>query len=526
MRKVMMTTVAAIIAMIFSVPVFGAEISVDGRMLNGEFINIDGSMYMPSSLAADIFPVYCGEVDVDGETYVPVRLNCELSGFGIEWNAETNTAEITTSVEQFKGPAIESVRETAGYLLLDEKTRERFESYAFESRGFTEEIYAKVAERLENENYNSKTPDEQASILIGCLKIYPYILVDIDSVSDLSGGVTVEVGSKTYFPSYDVWDGNKEPVWGYDVTMSDGYKLGVFTTLEDCSVVENASKALARFPLAVRRHLRRIVHRVDAANNYNGDENTIWIRLDHIPKEDAIACTLAHELGHVLDRSLTLDESVWDRATEADVVPVSTYGSGNRDEDLAEFCRLYFMTLGNPSAAEAVAKVYPNRMAALKALLYAADNEYYKEFASEYIELFPYDEAEPIYSIISPKNSRMVLTVQSMTGASGESLILAQNMGSDNQLWWLRRRIDGGVTLFNKATGYCVSVPGGSMQGGIPLLIWNSMGRTNETWTVTETADGSLTFRARHSEQYMGFNGTTVVQTPVETRWIVIPVNE
>lgn len=525
MKKVMIT-VASIMALFLSATAFSAGISMDGSMLDGEFINIDGSMYMPFELAADIFPVCYGAVDVDGRTHVPVRLNCELSGFDIDWNAETNTAEIITSVARPDGPAIESVRESAGYLILDEKTRERFESYVFGSQDFTEEIFTKVAARLDDENYNSKTPDEQAAILIGCLKMYPYILVDIDSVSDFSGGVTVEIGSKTYFPSYDVWGGNKEPVWGYDVTMSDGYKLGFFTTLEDCSLVEDAAKALARFPLAVRRHLSRIVHRVDSANNYNGDENTIWIRLDHIPKEDAVARTLAHELGHVLDMSLTLDDSVWDRAAEADVVPVSTYGSGNRDEDLAEFCRLYFMTLGNASAAEAVAKVYPNRTAAFKALLYAADNEYYKDFASEYIAHFPYDDAEPTYAVISPKNSRMVLTAQSMAGTSGGGLILAQNVGSDNQLWWLRRRADGGVTLFNKATGYCVSVPGGSMQGGIPLLIWDSMGRANETWTVTEASDGSLTFRARHSEQYMGFSGTNVIQTSEETSWVVVLVNE
>lgn len=513
---------AALTALLSVVPASAAEISVDGAALGGDFPNVDGCIYLPSETAAGVFPVLYGEVSLGGESYVPLRLNCELAGFSVSWNAETSAAEVTTAAARPTGPAIETVRESAGYRLLDEKERERFDSFVFESRAFTDEIYEKTSAALEEGGYGAKSPDEQAAMLIACLKTPSCDLVDIGPVPDLAGGVSATVGQKIYFPSYDVWQGRVMPVWGYEVEMSDGYAMTVFTAVEDCSVVADAARALARFPLPVRRLLNRIIHFTDSANNYNGAEGTVWIRLDHIPDEDAIARTLAHELGHVLDAGLSSDDAVWDRAVKADMVPVSTYGNGNRDEDLAEFCRLYFMTAGDSAAAAAVEKVYPNRSKALRALLYAADGGQYAAYAADYEELSPYEAGEPVYVKLSPANSRMVLTVRSETGAPGEGLILAKDEGRDDQLWWLRRRTDGGVTLFSKATGYCVSVPGRTFNSGAPLVTADSPGRANETWTVTELPDGSLTFRARHSEQYLGFDGAVAVQTLRETHWNVL----
>lgn len=648
MKKIISITTALLMA----VPAFGAGLSVDGVPLEGDFKIVEDRIYAPAETVADIFVEPVNITEIDGARYVPVRVNCENSGYAVEWNDETATAEVDTqsiyqyidgryyvisvegktlSVEgdseensallaaeegkdtawcfsargdgyyglinkdsgkavdmpasskeigkeatqytanggdnqtlklveekngkyslQFKhsglyltltdgaitqeeytgeenqlfslkyvgDSAMRSVKESEGYKALDEKTRERFDTYIYESQAFTANVYSGASALIESENYMEKTAEEQMEILKKCLEITPYNLVYIGEVPK-DEEITVEMGEKTYIETYDVWRGTIEPVWCYAVKMSDGYTMDLITTVEDCSVVEDAANALSRFPLAMRQYLARIIHRMDEANNYNGGGDTIWIRLNYIPSENAIAQTLAHELGHVLDTNLTTDDSVWDEAIEADVVPVSGYGNSNRAEDLAEFSRLYHMARRSDSLMEAIGKVYPNRMKAYKALLYAADNEYYADFKAEYEELSPFSGSEEVYSVISPAGSDLALTAVNETGEPGEKLVLAENKGEDTQLWWVRERKDGAVVIFNKATGYCVNVPGNSAEDGTELITWNGGGSANETWDVETDDDGQMTFKVRNSELYLGVDGESVIQTSEETFWTV-----
>ncbi len=641
-------------ALLLAVPSFGAGLSVNGIEREGDFPIVESRIYAPVDSLKDIFADPTDVLEIDGESYLPVRSNCESSGYTVSWNNETSTAEILTddvyadldgryyiltvdgkvvgvendsadnsalliadesktdswcftskggnyyslinknsgksidipasstdagkaatqytangggnqtlellkqddgqyllrfkhsglyltltdaglaqdeltgdakqlfSLKYAGESAMRSVKRSAGYLALDDATRERFDSYIYDSQAFTPNIYSSAAALIESENYLEKSVDEQKEILKKCLDITAYSLVYIGEVPPLDEEINVEVSDKTYIESYDVWRGSMEPVWTYKVSMSDGYTMTLITTVEDCSVVEDAANALSRFPLAIRKYLSTLIHRMDEANNYNGGGNTIWIRLNYIPSENAIAQTLAHELGHVLDSNLTTDDAVWEEAIKADMVPVSGYGNNNRTEDLAEFSRLYHMARRSDELMEAIGKVYPNRMKAYKALLYAADNEYYADFKPEYEELSPFAVGqEESYSIISPDGSNLVLTAVNETGQAGEKLVLSKYTGKDTQLWFVRERKDGAVVIFNKATGYCVNIPGNSDEDGKALITWNGSGGSNETWDVETDSKGLKSFKVRNSGLYLGFDGDTVIQTSEETFWSV-----
>lgn len=418
--------------------------------------------------------------------------------------------------------AMKKVKESEGYKLLDEETRERFDTYVYTTLAYTSSINSQAAALIEGENYNEKTPEEQKEILEKCLTFTAFNLVYIGEVPPESDNIEVEITNKTFIESYDVWRGTMESVWRYDVNMSDGYSMQLYTTVEDCSVVNDAANALSRFPLAMRKYLARLIHRMDDANNYNGGGDTIWIRLNYLPSENAIAQTLAHELGHVLDSRLTTDSSVWADAIKADRVPVSGYGNNNQTEDLAEFSRLYHMAKRSDDIMEALGKVYPNRMKAYQALLYAGDSEYYADFKYAYEELSPFVKGqEEVYGTLCIDKSDLVLTA---TANSGEALTFEKNTQSDLQLWQIRRRKDGAAVLFNKETGYCVNVPGNSTDEGKQLISWNGSGNANETWDITENDDGTFSFKVRHSGLFLGEANGVPVQTEVCASWSFTPV--
>lgn len=425
------------------------------------------------------------------------------------------------SFEYIGDNAMRGVRTSPGYLALSAEDRDRFDRYVYTSQAYTTSINSQTAALLESENYADKSAEEQAEILKKCFNFVAFNLVWIGEVP-ADPNTTVEVSNKTYIESYDVWRGTMEPVWRYDVTMSDGYSMQLYTTVEDCSVVEDAAHALARFPLAMRKYLKRLIHRMDDANNYNGGGDTIWIRLNYLPSENAIAQTLGHELGHVLDTTLTYDYSIWEEAIKADGLPISGYGNNNRTEDLAEYSRLFHMARRSDEVLAAVEAVYPNRAKAYRALLYAGDSEYYAQYKEDYEELSPYVKGEEeVYSIVSPTGSSLVLTAKAPEGEGNATLVLAEDQQLPSQRWWVRHKKDGSVVLFNQDTGYCANVPGENTAPGVQLITWNGGGGNNETFIVTENADGTLSLKVKHSDLYLSIDGSSVVQSETETKWIV-----
>ncbi|MCD8048676.1 MAG: RICIN domain-containing protein [Clostridia bacterium] len=419
------------------------------------------------------------------------------------------------------------LRESDGFLALDETTRERFESYVFSSLSFSTTVYTEVENKLISTNYYSLSVDEQVEVLTECLSIVPYTLVYTGEVYPDNESAAYEITEKTYIESYDVWRGTMLPVWAYSVVMEGDvegqvHEWTMISTVEDSSVVYDAIDALARFPYAMRKFIKNLIYREDSANNYNGGGDTIWIRLSYVPSQNAIAQTLAHELGHVLDTNVTSDSALWTRAMAADVIPVSGYGNSNREEDLAEFSRLYHMIKRNPEDLKELEKVYPNRFEAYAALLYAADNEYYADYKKYYesSQKFDDDDQEPTYVQIYLPGTELVMTANSPS-ETGSVITFEENTGADNQIWRIRET-SGKKAIFNYASGLCVNVPGNSTDSGKNLIVWNGGKGDNETTTMNENADGTYSFRFTHSNLYLGSEGTTAgskaIQTTTATR--------
>ncbi|MDO4562473.1 MAG: RICIN domain-containing protein [Clostridia bacterium] len=421
-----------------------------------------------------------------------------------------------------EGP-MSAIKSTPGYLNLDAETRERFDSYVFKTRSYTTSIYNQARSLIAAENYVEKSAQEQSAILEQCLTFTAFNLVYIGEIPK-EGETTYTISNKTYIDSFDVWRGTMLPVWSYDVAMSDGYSVTIYTTIEDCSVVEDGAAALARFPLAIRKYLRRLIHREDTANNYNGGGDTIWIRLSYIPSQNAIAQTLAHELGHVLDTSLTTDDSVWENAALSDRVPVSGYGNSNRAEDLAEFSRLYHMAKRDENIMNALETVYPNRISAYRALLYSGDKEYYAQYKSDYEKYLPFIDAgeEAVYNTITLEGTDLVLGLADDATASGTTVVLEQYTGKETQQWRIRTTKDGYKVIFNKAADCCLNVPGNSTDNGKSLIIWNGGGGNNEKWTMSGDDNGAV-FCVKHSNLYLSADTATATATQSQTqsKWII-----
>lgn len=658
MKNVLKKAICAATALSMAIPAFAATVNVNGVPLDTDVRILNDRIYIPTDKAAGIFSDVVDVVDIDGRSYAPIRANSNHNGYGIEWAAETETAEITvpqagedyfdnryfkvtvggktmgveggstensalivagdgddvwsltakgdgrytfinknsgksvdmpastkdagreatqytsnsganqTLVMEAKGAkyalkfehsglyltvredgvltqedftgaenqlfsleylgdnSMRGVKTSPGYLALSEEERDRFDRYVYTSQAYTTSINSQTAALLESENYTDKSAEEQAEILRKAFDFVAFNLVYIGEVP-VAPETTVEVSNKTYIESYDVWRGTMEPVWRYDVTMSDGYSMQLYTTVEDCTVVEDGARALSRFPLAMRKYLRRLIHRMDDANNYNGGGDSIWIRLNYIPSENAIAQTLAHELGHVLDTTLTTDYSIWEEAIKADGLPISGYGNNNRTEDLAEYSRLFHMARRSDEVLAAVEAVYPNRAKAYRALLYAGDSEYYAQYKADYEELSPFVKGEEeVYSIISPEGSDLVLTAVQIPENGNPVLVLDKDQKLPSQRWWVRHKKDGSVVLFNQETGHCANVPGENTEPGVQLITWSGGGGNNETFFVTENDDGSLSLKAKHSDLYLGLDGshvvgTSVIQSETETKWTV-----
>lgn len=414
------------------------------------------------------------------------------------------------------------LRESEGYYALDKTTQERFDSYIFTSLPFVSTLQSRVENKLLETDYYNLSKDEQANVLKECLSIVPYDLVYTGEVYAENEKASYEVTNKEYVESFDVWRGTMLPVWKYSVVMEGDvegqvHEWTMISTVEDSTVVTDAMDAVSRFPYAIRKLLRTVIYREDTANNYNGGGDTIWIRVSHVPSANAIAQTFAHELGHILDTNLTSETDLWNRAKAADMVPMSGYGNNNREEDLAEFSRLYHMVKSLDGGLEELERVYPNRFAAYAALLYAGDSVYFANYKTYYEKAMAFedDDQPAYYCTVSLPGTSLVLTA-SDANTKGSVLTFEENTGADNQIWRIRTW-QGKKAFFNKASGLCINVPGNSTESGKNLIVWNGGKGGNELITMTETGTDTYSLVFSHSNLYLsGENaqaGSNAIQT-------------
>lgn len=426
-----------------------------------------------------------------------------------------------------------NLKESAGYKALDAVTKERFDSFVYTSLPFGARVQSEVENKLIMSDYYNISEEEQIKVLKDCLTITVYGQVDFGEILPDTEKAKYEITEKTYVESYDVWRGTMLPVWMYSVKMEGDvegqlHEWTMISTVEDSSVVTDAINALSRFPYAIRHHINRLIYRTDSANSYNGGGDTIWIRLNWVPNEKQIAHTLAHELGHVLDSNLTSESALWDRARVSDMAPMSSYGNSNRAEDLAEFSRMFNILRTDEAALKELEKVYPARFAAYAALLFVSDPVYYAHYKDYYEKTMSFDDddQEAFYCQISLPGTNLVLTATDAS-ATGSVLTFEENTNADNQIWRIRTW-QGKKAIFNKASGYCVNVPGNSVDSGKNLIIWNGGKGNNELCTMTQVEGNKYTFVFAHSNLYLsaenGKAGAKAIQSDVKTELIVTEV--
>lgn len=426
-----------------------------------------------------------------------------------------------------------NLKQSAGYLALDETTKERFNSFVYTTLPFGTLVQSEVENKLIMSDYFNISAEEQVKVLKDCLGITVYGQVNFGQVLPDKEKAEYEIKSKTYEASYDVWRETMLPVWKYEVEMAGDaegvvHNWTMISTVEDSSIVSDAINALSRFPYAIRKHIKRLIYRQDSANSYNGGGDTIWIRLTWVPNEDQIAHTLAHELGHVLDSNLTSDSALWDKARESDMVSMSSYGNHDRQEDLAEFSRMFNLLRTDEAALKELEKVYPNRFAAYAALLFASDPVYYAHYKPYYEKAMAFDDDDKgeFYCTVSLPGTNLVLTATD-SATKGSVLTFEENTGADNQIWRIRTW-QGKKAFFNKASGLCINVPGNSTESGKNLIVWNGGKGANELMTMTNISGNTYSLVFGHSNLYLGAEnaraGAKAIQTDSKAEVIVTEV--
>ena len=394
-----------------------------------------------------------------------------------------------------KDSMLAKVVESEGFKLIAPRLQDGFKRYMF---GNLPACYA-VANNAESyfvaNDFENASPELQAEMIKTVSSYTAYGQVTGDKKDRDSA--PYEIVEVVVDENYDIWRGSREKVWIHHVEMKGDvegqlHKFVMVSNEENSAMVQKMVEGLGAFPFAVRQHVRRLIWRKgDTANNYNGGGDTIWARLNFEPSANAVIQTLAHELGHIVDQKTIGDGRIWQWAEAMDAVPVSGYGSSNQAEDLAEFHRLYWTTVGKDTEA-AVGEVYPNRIKVLKGLLYRADNiffadykvydDFIKEIKAKIDAYGNADSAKALsidkYYKITDPDSGLVWAIQNSSMDNNVKLILEEYTGADNQIFYAE--IAGGlVKLYNKNSDLPVQLHTSAMYN-------RNLVQYGGTWAVDE----------------------------------------
>ncbi|MGN1098449.1 MAG: RICIN domain-containing protein, partial [Clostridia bacterium] len=281
-----------------------------------------------------------------------------------------------------------SVKDSAGYAMLGADQKRAFDNYFYSKLDFSRSVRNSAETLLCTKNYNALSPRDQMRVLTTALTYTAFGQVTGNVVNETPA--EYKIVSTERVENFDIWRGSRTTCWVYQVEMAGDVEGQVHKfqfvsneEKEDAEMVTKSIEALGVFPYALRQYVHNLYWKKgDTANSYNGGGNSIWIRLTWEPSRQQISQTLSHELGHVLEQNMLNDPDVWSLAERLDACPISSYGSSNETEDLAEFSRTYWTNLGKDTFDE-IEKVYPNRLKVFRGLLYRADNEYFKDYAED-----------------------------------------------------------------------------------------------------------------------------------------------
>ena len=426
------------------------------------------------------------------------------------------------TLEYGKDSMLTKVVESEGFKLIAPILQDGFKRYMF---GNLPACYT-VANNAESyfiaNDFENASPQLQAEMIKTVSSYTAYGQVTGDKANRESA--PYEIVSVTVDENYDIWRGSHEKVWIHSVKMEGDvegqvHEFVMVTNEEGSGMIKKMIEGLGAFPYAVRQYVKRVIWKKgDNANNYNGGGDTIWARLNFEPSANAVIQTFAHELGHILDTNQLEDMRIWSWAEAMDAVPVSSYGSSNQAEDLAEMHRLYWTTLDKDTEA-AVGEVYPNRLKVLKGLLYRADSIYYADF-KEYedfilsikADIDAYGNVETAkelsldkYYKITDVESGLVWAIENSSMDNTAKLILEEYTGADNQLFYIENA-GGLVKFYNKNSDIPVQLHTSAMYNK-PLTQYGG------TWAVDERlelekADGGYKM---YSKRYtLGVTAVTV----------------
>ncbi len=420
--------------------------------------------------------------------------------------AEKNDSDYQKwTLKYVKDSTLGSVVNSEGFKLLDSAVQEGFKNYMFGGLPACYSVANSAESYLIANDFENASPKLQAEMIKTVMSYTAYGQVTGNMLE--TEPAPYKIVKEYEDDNYDIWRGSREKCWLYDVEM-DGdepgtiHKFTVVSNEENSAMVEKMIDAIGVFPYAVRQYVHCLIWKKgDDANNYNGGGDTIWARLNWEPNTTQIAQTYAHELGHILDSNQLEDMMIWSAAEALDAVPISSYGSSSQAEDLAEFHRLYWTTRGRETA-DAVEKVYPNRIRVFRGLLYRADKEHFAEFKDDEqfildlkAKIDAYGDKETAgkldmgqYYKIEDAESGLCWTIENASMDNTAKVVLAEYTGADNQKFSVET-VAGLVRFTNKNSNLPIQLNTSAMENK-PLTQYGGEWSLDERLQLKETEGG------------------------------------
>ncbi len=451
--------------------------------------------------------VYMLRVDHSG-------LYMDASGDTLVQAEKTDSDYQKWTLTYVKDSMLNKVVDSEGFKLVAPVLQDGFKRYMFGNLPACYTVANNAESYFVENDFENATPELQAEMIKTVSSYTAYGQVTGDKQNRESA--PYEIVSVTVDENYDIWRGSREKVWIHSVKMEGDvegqvHEFVMVTNEEGSGMIKKMIEGLGAFPYAVRQYVKRVIWKKgDNANNYNGGGDTIWARLNFEPSANAVIQTFAHELGHILDTNQLEDMRIWSWAEAMDAVPVSSYGSSNQAEDLAEMHRLYWTTLDKDTET-AVGEVYPNRLKVLKGLLYRADSVYYADFkeCEDFIldikaKIDAYGNVETAkelsldkyYKITDPK-SGLVWAIENSSMDNTAKLILEEYTGADNQLFYVENSA-GLVKFYNKNSDIPVQLHTSAMYNK-PLTQYGGQWAVDERLELEKVEGGYKMYSKRYT---------------------------
>ncbi len=176
------------------------------------------------------------------------------------------------------------------------------------------------------------------------------------------------------YGNYNFWRGEMQDGTMYTLQIFDGDELQQTIKLYVQDDENEISKqnfqtflsVITKIPHIYRRNIMTARIREDNANSFNCGYSDLYIRLSyHMGDTSRMLATLTHEMNHSLDQAngYWSHGGAWAKAMADDMIMVSSYARASKDEDFAEFGRLYAMCYDNQDRQKALQLLFPNRYA-------------------------------------------------------------------------------------------------------------------------------------------------------------------